>query len=73
MDTVSPGGSLTKAASIGVQAKDYKAGDVLKLVIHGYGGISTYFDDMVLGPMDRLVEVDVKSVLKVKKQEYIEA
>lgn len=65
------GSSLAK--SVGVQAQDYKVGDVLKLVVQGYGGINPYFDNMVLHPNDRLIEVTVSSVKKVKPQEYLEA
>lgn len=65
--------ALSPSKSIGVQASSYKVGDVLKLVIHGYGGISNYFEDNHLNPTDRLVEVEVKSVKAVKKQEFLDA
>jgi len=64
---------VTSAKGIGLQASDYKTGDVIKLIVQGYGGICVYFPSMVLNPNDRLIEVEIKSVKKVKEQEYIEA
>lgn len=70
--TVSSSG-LSKLAGIGVQAKDYKVGDTLTLIVQSYGGIHQYFEEMVLQPADRLIEIEIKSVKMVKKQEFIDA
>ncbi len=65
-------GSLVSAKGIGLQASDYKVSDIIQLVIHGYGGISFYFEGMQLNPTDRLMEAEIKTIKKIKV-EYIEA
>ncbi len=69
-DVISTG--LVNSASIGVQESEYKVGDTVKLIFHGYGGISPYFEGQQLSPTDRLIEVEVKTIKKIKV-EYIEA
>lgn len=68
-------GALTASNNVGIGlvANDYKVGDVKKLVISSYGGIQPYFDSMFLQPHDRLIEVEVKQISKVKEQEFISA
>lgn len=73
MDTQSSIGGALMPSGVGRQPKNYKVGEVIQLVVHGYGGFSPYFEDMVLNPQDRLIEVEIKSVKAVKKQEFIDA
>ncbi len=69
--SLAPMGAIS-GTSIGMTAQDYKVGDTIKLVIFGYGGIQVFFPGNVLNPNDRLVEVTINSVKKVKEQEFIE-
>lgn len=49
-----------------------KVGDIIKLVFNQFGDISQFPEGYNLQPQDKLVEVEVKSVKKVKV-EYEEA
>lgn len=73
MDKSNNGSVATLGRSIGLQAKDYKTGDVLKFVVKGYGEFQPYHEDSFLHPTDRLIEVEVKSVKMVQKQEFVDA
>lgn len=66
-------GSALVPRGIGKQAKDYTVGESITLVISRHGGFQAYYDDMFLHPHDRLIEVEIKSVKAVKKQEFIDA
>lgn len=65
--------SAISLGGIGRNPSDYKVGESLTLVIHRHGGFQSFFDEMVLNPLDRLIEVEIKSVKAVKKQEFIDA
>lgn len=73
MNSSSDALNVSNNVGISLVANDYKIGDVKKIVIGYYGDIRPYFDSVFLNPQDRLIEVEVKSVSKVKEQEFIEA
>lgn len=73
MDTAVCETSRGGLVGIGNPANDYKVGDLKKFVIHRHGGISPFYEDMFLNPNDRLIEIEVTKVQKVKEQEFVEA
>ena len=45
-----------------------KVGEIVKLVAHQWGGFSQFIEEYPIGRQDRLLEVEVKSVQKIKSE-----
>lgn len=58
-------GSLSAAAGM-INVPSYKVGETFKIQIHPYGGINLYTDGNPIAPHDKVIEVEIKAVKKLK-------